>query len=71
MAQKRFFMEIPFLTEKNIFHVLLHPFQMAKVDSGQKLTQINNKKNRFKITFLYSSCQEQTLGSWLTLFPFW
>ena len=65
MTPKDFFMEIPFLTEKNIFCVPLHAFQGAKVDSGQKLTQII-KKNRVKITSIFSSCQEQTLGSWLS-----
>ena len=65
LAQKRFFMEIPFITEKNSFHVPLHPFQAAKVDSGQKLTQMN-KKNRVKSTFAFSLCQEQPLDSWLS-----
>ena len=37
MAQKRFFMEKLFLTGKYIFHVPLHPFQGAKVDSDPKL----------------------------------
>ena len=60
-------MEIPFLTKKGSFHVPLQPFQGAKVDSGQKLTQKNNKKNRFKNAFVYSSCQEQHLDSWLSL----
>ena len=46
MTQKDFFMEIPFLTEKNIFRVPLHACQGAKVDSGQKLTQIIKKKSR-------------------------
>ena len=66
IIQKRFFMEIPFLSEKNSFHVPLQPFQWAKVDSGQNLTQKNNKKNRVKSTFAFSSCQEQPLDSWLS-----
>ena len=64
LAQKRFFMEILFLTEKNSFHVPLHLFQGAKADSGQKLTQMNKKKT-VKSLFVFSSCQEQPLDSWL------
>ena len=63
---KRFFMEATFLTDKNNFHVLLHPFQGIKVDSGQKFTQINDNKNRVKCTFVFSSCQGQPLGSCLS-----
>ena len=38
IAQKRFLIEKPFFKGKYIFHVLLRPFQGAKVDSGPKFT---------------------------------
>ena len=37
---------------KNILHIPLHPFQEAKVEGGQNLTQINNKKTHVKSTFV-------------------
>ena len=51
---------------ENSFHVPLHPLQGAKVDSGQNLTQKNNEKNGVKSTFIFSSCQDQPLDSWLS-----
>ena len=52
--EKKNVMEITFLTGKIILHVPLHPFQGAKVDSGQKLHQINNKrKPALKVLFLF------------------
>ena len=51
-------MEISFLTEKNIFHVPLHLFQGAKVDSNQKLTQISkNKKTVLKLLLFFIHCK--------------
>ena len=46
-------MEMTFLTEKSILHVPLHPLEGAKVEGGQKLTQVNNKKPRIKSTFVF------------------
>ena len=44
MAQKRFVTEKLFLTGKYVFHVPLHPFQGAKVNSGPKLTLRQSNK---------------------------
>ena len=46
-------MEITFLTEKNVLRVPLHSFQEAKVESGQKLTQLNNKKTTLKVLLFF------------------
>ena len=52
--EKKNVMEIAFLTGKIILHVPLHPFHGAKVDSGQKLPQINNKRKlALKVLFLF------------------
>ena len=46
-------MEMTFLTEKSILHVPFHSLEGAKVEGGQKLTQVNNKKTRIKSTFVF------------------
>ena len=38
IAQNSFFTKEPFLMENILFRVPLRPFQVAKVDSGSKLT---------------------------------
>ena len=46
-------METTFLTENFFLRVPLHPFQEAKVETGQKLTQLNNKKTTLKVLLFF------------------